>query len=423
MPDKKIQVGFADIANSHWTAGLNYYSNLFRALRSLPLEEQPVLALLRESNPAKTGYEQYQELVDAELLVPSAPPIPPPNFWNRQTQRARRALRLPEIQQPCENPFSSFLRAQQVEVIFASFREFGPDLCVPLLSWIHDFQDLHYPELFRPEDLAARERAMRRMTRYATRIVLSSEDAHKDLARFAPDAIQKARVMHFVAHIPHQIFEQDPAWICEEYRLPQKFIFLPNQFWRHKNHGLVLDALALLRHTRPEICIVCSGNPNDFRASLYFGELLAKISRLGLREQFVILGWVPHLHMFHLMRQALAVLQPSLFEGWSTTVEETKSLGKTLVLSEIPVHREQNPRNAYWFDPRDPRALADCLIRAYDEKSAGPDRTLEEIARAEFSTRVQAFGRTFMQIVKEALEDVCPNLLQDLAPRRSRFLR
>lgn len=45
-----------------------------------------------------------------------------------------------------------------------------------------------------------------------------------------------------------------------------------------------------------------------------------------------------------LMKHAIAIINPSLFEGGSTTVEEAKSLLKVIILSGIPVHREQNPR-------------------------------------------------------------------------------
>ena len=62
---------------------------------------------------------------------------------------------------------------------------------------------------------------------------------------------------------------------------------------------------------------------------------------------------LPRAHVFRLMRQSLAVLQPSLFEGWSTSVEEAKSVGKRMILLDIPVHREQDPPRALFFDPRD----------------------------------------------------------------------
>lgn len=403
VSSSKNMIGFFDLANTNWTAGMTYYENLFRALRSLPRNQQPALAILRRPDTKKTGYEQYQALVDQEISIPVQPAVPSRAFLKRQQHRLVKKLGISPPPPAGESYLSRFLRDRNVAVAFASFSEFGPNFKIPLLSWIHDFQDLHFPELFRLADLRARERAMQQIAKNATRVILSSNDARKDFLTFAPAEADKVRVMHFVAHLPAFIYKDYPAWICSEYHLPREFVFLPNQFWRHKNHTLVLDALALLRESHSQIRVVCSGNPNDFRASLYFGELLAKISRLGLREQFIILGWIPHAHMFHLMRQALVVLQPSLFEGWSTTVEETKSLGKTLILSDIPVHREQNPRSVYWFDPRDPRALADCLVRAFDEKTAGPDTALENSARAEFPNRVQEFGRTFMQIADEVL--------------------
>ena len=145
----------------------------------------------------------------------------------------------------------------------------------------------------------------------------------------------------------------------------------------HKGHRLVIEALAQLRASRPDVVVVCTGNTADHRDPMYFGELLAEVSRLGLRENFVILGWVPQPHIFHLMRQAVAVLQPSRFEGWSTTVEETKSVGKSIILSDIPVHREQAPAGALYFDPTDAAALAEQLVAAYETCSPGPDSVLE----------------------------------------------
>jgi glycosyltransferase involved in cell wall biosynthesis len=230
---------------------------------------------------------------------------------------------------------------------------------------------------------------------------LSSEDARRDLENFAPTAAHKARVLPFVAQIPDEVYANDPAEMCKRYHLPERFIYLPNQFWQHKNHELVMEALKLARSTSPEITVVCTGNTQDYRNSLYFGQFLSKISALNLRESLVILGLVPHAHMFNLARQSLAVLQPSLFEGWSTTVEEARSLGKHIILSDIPVHREQNPPSGIFFDPRDAHALAECLLRAYGERKPGPDEALESEARRSLPGRTREFGGGFVEIVAE----------------------
>jgi glycosyltransferase involved in cell wall biosynthesis len=115
------------------------------------------------------------------------------------------------------------------------------------------------------------------------------------------------------------------------------------------------------------------------------------------------LGIIPHDHLFQLMRQSLAVLQPSIFEGWSTTVEEVKSLGKRIILSDLPVHREQNPPQARYFDPQNPEVLAAELLKAFAENTPGPDLGLEREARRMLPERIAQFGMEFIKIVEEVI--------------------
>ncbi|MGO7565077.1 glycosyltransferase, partial [Rhizobium johnstonii] len=58
---------------------------------------------------------------------------------------------------------------------------------------------------------------------------------------------------------------------------------------------------------------------------------------------------------------SMDLLNPSLFEGWSTTVEEALSWGVPLILSDLEVNREQAGEAAVFFDSHDAQALADAL--------------------------------------------------------------
>ena len=80
-----------------------------------------------------------------------------------------------------------------------------------------------------------------------------------------------------------------------------------------------------------------------------------------MKHLFRPLGIVPYLDLMSLMRHSVAVINPSRFEGWSTTVEEAKSMGKSILLSDISVHREQAPDRAAFFSPDNPQALADAM--------------------------------------------------------------
>ena len=392
--NRQLRIAFPNMAGARWTAGLHYLRNLFAALKSLDYHGRPEIALLVSHQTQPNSNNNLNSYVD-QLLCP-----PKPALWQRLVGRIQRRLGIGWS--GLESPLGPYLREHQIDCIFAA-TEFGPRFNVPLLTWIPDFQHLHLPEMFPPETIRGRDEKFSRVADHADRVILSSRDALRDFERFAPQSAHKARILSFVAQVPEDIYDSDPAWVCDYYHLPRRFIYLPNQFWNHKNHGVVVEALTLLKARHREITVVCTGNTNEFRDPLYFAKLLATISERNLRNNLIILGFVPYGHLFKLMRQSLAVLQPSLFEGWSTVVEESKSVGKSVILSDIPVHLEQDPPQAIFFDPYRPEQLADCLVRISDEKKPGPDHELEALAQKQLPERTREYGRTFMEIVAEVL--------------------
>ncbi|OGO06382.1 MAG: hypothetical protein A2Y73_07925 [Chloroflexi bacterium RBG_13_56_8] len=389
---RKHRVVFSSILGSEWTAGPLYLGNLLAALRSLDDHQRPEIALLISGQDRPDGYRGLIPYVDQLLHVPRWL-----DFWQRQMARIRRKLNIWLVPDP---PLAFYLRRHGVDSIFTRI-EFEMWLSSPSLAWMPDFQHLHLPEMFPPKEILARNTLFAKVAERADCVILSSQDALRDLESFAPQQACKGRVLPFVAQVPADIYDSDPAWICDHYDLPRRFVYLPNQFWRHKNHAVVAQALVLVKAQHPEITVVCTGNTRDYRDLTYFPEWLSTISSSGLRDNLILLGLVPRGHVFQLMRQSLTVLQPSLFEGWSSTVEEAKSVGKRIILSDIPVHREQDPPKATFFDPHDPQVLADCLVKVFDEQGPGPDYELEALAREHLPIRTRAFGQTFLEILQE----------------------
>lgn len=389
---KRPCVAFTSMGGEYWTAGTHYLKNLFAALRSLTADDQVEIALLTLGSDAPESLQPYVDRVLSTARIRGIP-----GFWERQWIRVGKRL---GIEMEPKSALNAFLHEQDVDVLFSG-TEYGARFDLPLLSWIPDFQDRHLPEMFSSAELVSRQQLLSRIAKHASRIILSSQSVLQDLESFAPYCVPKARVLPFVAQIPSQVYDSDPMWICDKYHLPQRFFYLPNQFATHKNHELVVQALSSIKEQRPEVVVVCTGNTNETRHPLYFAQLMAQIAECGLRDHLIILGLVPHDHTFVLMRQSLAVLQPSLFEGWSTTVEEAKSLGKSVVLSDLAVHREQNAPAAAYFAPHDPAALAQLLMQVFNQNQPGPALELEVDARLQLPGRIQQFGQSFRQIISD----------------------
>jgi glycosyltransferase involved in cell wall biosynthesis len=281
--------------------------------------------------------------------------------------------------------------AYNLGVHFPIGRQFGS---AAWAGWIPDFQHRYLPELFPPEEIRRRETLIAQLVVEAPCVVLSSRSAARDYQMFYPRDAAKAEVLTF-ATTP---FELSPNGAADGPDTPDRFFLVCNQFWKHKNHLVVFDALRILRAQGVRPLVLCTGHIDDYRDRAFADEIRAALDRDGITEQVRLLGLVTRPVQVELMRRALAIVQPSLFEGWSTVVEDARALGRPSLLSDLAVHREQSPPHAHFFPPRDPEALARLISEAWSSWKPGPDRAAEEDARKQAEERLVEVGRTFLEI-------------------------
>jgi glycosyltransferase involved in cell wall biosynthesis len=181
--------------------------------------------------------------------------------------------------------------------------------------------------------------------------------------------------------------------------LPSGYFYLPNQFWRHKNHQVVVGALDIAKQRGRDIVVAVSGSPDDSRESGYFGDLMKQVEGRGLTKNFRYLGMIPLDHVYALLRASIALINPSRFEGWSTTVEEAKSFGVPAILSDIDVHREQTGGTARYFGVDDPQALAAHLSEV--SQKAGPPVVRDLLPYLD--ARVASFAVDFARVIEDAM--------------------
>jgi len=191
--------------------------------------------------------------------------------------------------------------------------------------------------------------------------------------------------------------------IINLYNLPEKFFYLPNQFWKHKNHETVFKAIKVLKDRGVKVTLVCTGYPGDYRHPKYVSELFQKLSEWNIRDQVIYLGMIPHDHLLLLMRQSITVINPSLFEGWGISVDEARSLGKQVLVSDIAAHREQDPPKAMFFNPTNCEELCEKLKSLWLNTTPGPDFALEAEARETLPKRFRSYGESFVSVAQSSL--------------------
>lgn len=376
---------FTLIGDHAWVGGYNYQINLLKALVKYEKKRiQPYLFL---------GFDVDQKIHDRFKEITGLKIIQSDIFnQTNKTSRLIKAILLGR-DYAALRLFSKY----QIHVVFEAANFYGWRFPIPAIAWVPDMQHRQLRHLFNFFSYWKREIGFRFQLLNGRKIMLSSEDARVDFEHYYPTSVGLTHVVRFA--VPAEASRLDSRAIAGEYGLPEHFFFLPNQFWKHKNHECVVQALSILKSQGKEVVIAVSGKQNDPRDEMYFPKLKNSVDSLGLTNSFKMLGVIPYQHIAALMLSSSALLNPSKFEGWSTTVEEAKAIGVRMILSDLNVHKEQAGEFADFFNPNSPKELAERLINfkplRVEEKLA---LQLEAAAFSDF--RVAEYAKVFSDLVE-----------------------
>jgi predicted O-methyltransferase YrrM len=351
--------------SKEWVGGPNYIKNIILALRSLPPLKRPAIKLL-------FAPRYVDDVAYYQAVLPFVESV--------------------EVFDPSTDP--------DVDVLFPT-NAFMPGRNISAVGWIPDLQHKCLPQFFSNREIAARDKDFAYKCAESDLLVISSRAVLKDLATFFHVRCPTF-VLPFCSSPEDGWFDGNPESIKEKYDIRGEYIICCNQFWAHKDHGTLFKAVAHFKRLKKTLQLVCTGTIEDYRNQRYFLDMQELLASLGIEDHVKILGLIDRFDQIQLMRGALAVVQPSLFEGWSTVIEDARLLGKTVIYSDIPVHVEQNPPHGVAFAAGDARSLVRALQKAepdmYGVSMAAREK---EAAEAHQEARLR-FGLNIVKMLNAA---------------------
>lgn len=252
------------------------------------------------------------------------------------------------------------------------------------IAWIPDFQHVYYPEFFPKEEISFRNDYFEQIAKKHSGLVLSSNDAYDTYKRLYPEELKNVGIVHFVSFIDIDELSGEIDSVLEKYGIKDRNYFMvANQFYRHKNHKTVIEAVRKAKECNGiDIKVICTGKTEDIKDPNYFSEIENMINNYDLKDDIIILGLIPRKDQLVLMRNSIAIVQPSLFEGWGTCTEDAKTLGKITLLSDIPVHREQADENSFLFDKDSDTELCELMCELWKKYYDSPKSYSYDIKNA-----------------------------------------
>ncbi len=375
-PQARMKLGIVFKYSANWLGGIFYVINLVKTLNFLDDRDKPEIFLFYRPGLKKfLGHFDYPYLTPVEWDFPSL----------------------------MKGTLKSWLLRKNV-FVEGILKQFSLDAMYPvqdypvktrtrvkLISWNADFQYKYYPEFFTWMQRSGRKLRTRMALKNTDHLVLSSEDARKDLEKFF--RVRQGlhiHIYHFVS-IKEDLAQTDMETLREKYHLPDRYYLVSNQFHPHKNHRVLLLAMAKLKEMGIPAHLAMTGKFPDADDSPYMAELHGIIEQNELQGQISMLGVISRADQLQLMRHAQAVLQPSLFEGWSTVIEDARSLQVPVVASNLAVNQEQLGEKGVYFDPHNPDDLV-SILKEY------PERNLADTFYEPYEQRVKEAAHTLLNI-------------------------
>lgn len=381
---KRARIGLIYSYDETWIAGSYYILNLIHALKCLPEEDRPEIRIYSSSTSDLSHIQsetQYPYLSFMKIV----------KYRGSFTAKVWRNILLKRLRFPF---FDNRPRSKDADIFFPNPIGFFFDRITrkKRVYWIPDFQEVHLPHFFSEKEITARTQHQKDLVQKKANIVFSSRDALRDFNALFPENACRTFILNFA--VTHPDYHAEPiAAVRQNYAIPEKYFFCANQFWQHKNHILILQALKILNAQKTPCVVVFSGNTHDYRSPDHFATLKKFVSENQITENVRFTGFLDRKVQLRIMSESLAVIQPSLFEGWSTVVEDAKAMNQHLLLSDLAVHREQNPSNTTYFDPRNANDLA-AKMRS---KWLAPDSR----SYSDYYANKKQFAEVFSGIIRE----------------------
>jgi len=315
----------------------------YRGLTVLPLSKPP------------------PKLQPLEAYIRQTPPTPPPFDPNavKFDYAAADAFRRSSI---------GLLLVLSPSVPAFSFRL---PFVIPIFDLNHRLQP-EFSEVSAFGETNSREYFYINTCRFATTVLVDSEMGKADVLRFYGNLIDEDRIRVLPSYPP--IADRalpdarELARVRAKYNLPQRYFFYPAQFWPHKNHKLIVQAIKLIADESGEVVpVVFCGAYWTYTMATNFKELMALAANFDIADRVRYLGSVPDEDMAALFTLSAGLVMPTFFGPTNIPPLEAWHFGRPVITSDIRGLREQNGDAGLLVDPRSPQALAEAMKRLWHD--------------------------------------------------------
>lgn len=374
-----MRIGVVPMLDRSWGGIYQYSVTFVHALRELELDDEIILFVpsadslpddLRPSPFRTEVLPRFERLGTARRLISRLLP---------STLVGRLARLLHSMRGPSADagraglladsgPWREWFAGFELDMlVFTVDNELSFQSGVPYAVVIHDLQHRLQPDLPEYSDESDWERREYRMTNaiaHAAVVIVDSEVGREDVMDcYGDTGIDESAVLPLPFVPAHYLGGAEPddelvRRTRAEYSLPAAYLFYPAQFWPHKNHVRIAEALGSLALDGVDADLVLVGSNTGSLRRKTFDQMMRTATRLGVEDRVHYLGYVPDESMAALYAGATALIMPTFFGPTNIPVLEAWHFDCPVITSDLRGIREQVGDAGVLVDPASSESIA-----------------------------------------------------------------
>lgn len=316
---------------------------------------QPLAEVFEQSAVKKQEnlYLNFKNILFERVLSPrvrsSLGLISPLKIWRKKNQLA-------------------VLKSAQIDVIL-SLSPACLSMEIPYIVVVWDLQHRrqpYFPEVSIGGEWGRREKYHSTMLRRASVIITGTEVGKTEISQFYQVPLERIEVIPFpTPKFVLEPFDQNDSQVLEKFNLPENYLFYPAQFWPHKNHAGVLQAVKLVDDQYGlKLPVVFSGSDKGNQS--YIKQLA---DELGLTDRTYFTDFVSRHELIALYRNAMALIFITFFGPDNLPPLEAMALGCPVIASNVPGAEEQLGDAALLVDPKSPERIATAMQSVWTDNT------------------------------------------------------
>jgi glycosyltransferase involved in cell wall biosynthesis len=273
---------------------------------------------------------------------------------------------------------------------------------VPRISTIHDIACFDVdPKFFSPRGLRYRSRlCTENAIDFSKKIITVSEFSQKRIC----DKFHVSK--DFVKHIPiklgTRIYSDANAKrssvILNKYKLkPQKYFIFCSSWWKNKNHYVLMKAFNKFAEKNLEIKLILVGQ--------HLGIFESRPIQEFSSDRIIITGFVPDEDLGILLKNALAFIHPSVYEGFGMPIIEAMANGIPVACSNVSSLPEIAGSAALLFNPFDVDSITQAMHRLADDPLLRKDLIQKGYEQAKKYSDREAMVDEYIRVMEEVMEE------------------